>query len=235
MKVTRPRITSAHVIAFVALFAALGGTVYAASHINGRTIAKGSIPANRLKTNSVTGAQVNEDALANVPSATHAAEAAKATQATKANQAETSVNAQNAQNAKNAKKATEAETAVRASEANVARNAAELGGVAPSGYQRSCQTGAIEGKVTVTPLPAAQFGFSNEFDCAGGHVSLVRKVLGEYEVTFPGLNGTSAIAGATGLHGAAIAAGTGPTFLVKVFSTSKDELLGDERFTIVVF
>ena len=57
------------VVALIALFVALGGTVYAAGKINGKTIKAGSIPGNRLKAESVTGAQVKEAALGKVPNA----------------------------------------------------------------------------------------------------------------------------------------------------------------------
>ena len=57
------RPSPALVISLIALFAALGGTVYAASKINGRTIKVKSIPGNRLKSNSVTGKQVKESTL----------------------------------------------------------------------------------------------------------------------------------------------------------------------------
>lgn len=63
------RPSPALVISLIALFAALGGTVYAASKINGRTIKVKSIPGNRLKSNTVTGKQVKESTLGRVPEA----------------------------------------------------------------------------------------------------------------------------------------------------------------------
>jgi hypothetical protein len=57
------RITSAHVIAVIALFVALGGSVYAANKISGKTVKKNSLPGNRIKKNSVTGNQVKESTL----------------------------------------------------------------------------------------------------------------------------------------------------------------------------
>jgi hypothetical protein len=80
------------VVACIALFAALGGTVYAAKRINGKAIkakslpgnrlALGSIPGNRLKPGaiggnllapgSITGAQVDTATLGQVPTAVHA-------------------------------------------------------------------------------------------------------------------------------------------------------------------
>lgn len=86
------RRTPALVVAAVALFAALGGTVYAAAKIDGHSIkpksvpgnrlAIGSVPANRIKAGSIpgnrlapesiTGAQIDTATLGQVPSAIHA-------------------------------------------------------------------------------------------------------------------------------------------------------------------
>jgi hypothetical protein len=97
-------------VACVALIAALGGTVYAAHKINGKTIkvksmpgnrvTPGSLPGNRLKPGaltgsalapgSITGVQVDASTLAQVPSAVHA------DSADSARDAETALNAVNA-------------------------------------------------------------------------------------------------------------------------------------------
>ncbi|HVD40584.1 MAG TPA: hypothetical protein VNC16_06220 [Solirubrobacterales bacterium] len=101
-------------VAGLALVAALGGTVYAAGKISGRTIkvkslpgnrlAIGSVPGNRLKPGaikgsalapgSITGIQIDASTLGQVPSAIHAdvAESAR--------DAETALNAVNAENAR---------------------------------------------------------------------------------------------------------------------------------------
>jgi hypothetical protein len=105
------------IISLVALFAALGGTVYAAKHkkMNGKAIRVKSLPGNRVKLHSIpanrlkpnvlhgmqlkgplTGADINEFTLGQVPSATHA-ETADAAQS--AVDAQTSLNAVNAINA----------------------------------------------------------------------------------------------------------------------------------------
>ena len=67
----RRRITFANVISLLALFMALGGTVYATGVINGKTVKKESLPGNRLRPDSVTGKQVNEASLA-LPAASRA-------------------------------------------------------------------------------------------------------------------------------------------------------------------
>jgi hypothetical protein len=102
------------VVAGLALVAALGGTVYAAGKINGRTIkvkslpgnrlAVGSVPGNRLKSGaikgsalapgSITGIQIDASTLGQVPSAVHADTAESA------RDAETALNAANAGNAR---------------------------------------------------------------------------------------------------------------------------------------
>jgi hypothetical protein len=104
------RRSPALLIACVALFAALGGTVYAAAKINGKTIkvkslpgnrlALGSVPGNRLKAGtisggslapgSITGAQIDTATMGQVPSAVHA------DNADSAHDAQTALNAVNA-------------------------------------------------------------------------------------------------------------------------------------------
>jgi hypothetical protein len=57
-----------HLIAYLALFAALGGaSALAAGRIDGRQIKPRSIPGNRLKPNTVRGPQIRESSLALVP------------------------------------------------------------------------------------------------------------------------------------------------------------------------
>lgn len=107
------------VVALLALFVALGGTVYAAGHgkISGRAIKVRSLPGNRLRPGSVaanrlsaealatlrgqssgpiTGAEVDELSLGQVPEAAHAESADTAQSAV---EAETALNAVNAVNA----------------------------------------------------------------------------------------------------------------------------------------
>ncbi|MGB7587535.1 MAG: hypothetical protein WBM00_02385 [Solirubrobacterales bacterium] len=109
------RQSSAMVISVVALFIALGGTVWAASKLSGKAIKVKSLPGNRLAPHSVpgnrlkpgaltsalssqplTGAYINELTLGPVPNAEHAE---KADAAQTAVSAETAVNAVNAVNA----------------------------------------------------------------------------------------------------------------------------------------
>jgi len=79
------RPSPALVIACLALFVALGGTVLAATKIDGKAIKVKSLPGNRLKVgsvpgnriapNSLKGSQIRADTLAEVPSAAHAGSA----------------------------------------------------------------------------------------------------------------------------------------------------------------
>jgi len=112
------RQSPALVVAGLALFVALGGTVYAAKQakLNGKAIRVKSLPGNRLKLRSVpanrlkpgllrgstpsgllTGADINELTLGQVPSAGHAEEADFAQSAGDAQTAVNAVNAVNAQ------------------------------------------------------------------------------------------------------------------------------------------
>lgn len=100
-------------LASIALFAALGGSVYAAAKISGKTIKvkslpgdrlamasvpgnrlkPGAIPGNRLAPGSITGVQIDAATLGTVPSAVHA------DNTDSARDAETALNAVNAVNA----------------------------------------------------------------------------------------------------------------------------------------
>lgn len=59
----RKALTFSNVVACLALFMALGGTVYAAGKINGKQIKPNSIPGNRLKASSVATKQLKGNAV----------------------------------------------------------------------------------------------------------------------------------------------------------------------------
>jgi hypothetical protein len=61
------------IVALVALVVALGGTAYAAQHINGGAIMKQTIGGGKLKKKTLTGFQINTNKLGVVPSAKRAA------------------------------------------------------------------------------------------------------------------------------------------------------------------
>lgn len=112
------RESPALVVAGIALFVALGGTVYAAKQakLNGKAIRAKSLPGNRLKMRSVpanrlkpgvlqsaavsgplTGADIDERTLGQVPDAAHAEEADFASSAGDAQTAVDAIHAVNAQ------------------------------------------------------------------------------------------------------------------------------------------
>ncbi len=80
------RPSHATIVAYLALFVALGGSVYAATSnkINGQKIKPNSVPGNRIKKGSLTGTQINSSSLGVVPKATQADKADQAALAAKA-------------------------------------------------------------------------------------------------------------------------------------------------------
>lgn len=107
------RPSPALIVAVIALFAALGGTVYAAGRISGRAIKVKSLPGNRLKLHSVSanrlkpgairaesqfavqisGAEIDELSLGQVPEAAHAEVAESAQHAFEAETAQNAIHA----------------------------------------------------------------------------------------------------------------------------------------------
>ena len=69
MRKLRQRLTYANVMSTLALFVALGGSSYAALTISGSSIENRSIPAKKIKRNSITGREVRESRLSRVPRA----------------------------------------------------------------------------------------------------------------------------------------------------------------------
>jgi hypothetical protein len=65
-------LTYANVMSTMAVFIALGGSSYAAIKINGSSIRNRSIPAAKLRYNTLGGREINESALEPVPSAMNA-------------------------------------------------------------------------------------------------------------------------------------------------------------------
>ncbi len=73
LKVPRPRLTYANVVATLALFVALGGSSYAALKISGRDIKAHSITGQKIKRNTLGRRQIKESNLSAVPRALNAA------------------------------------------------------------------------------------------------------------------------------------------------------------------
>lgn len=196
-KVKRIKFTSAHAIALLALFVALGGSVYAAGRaaINGKAIKAGSIPANRLKKNSVGGAQINEGSLATVPSAAKAGEAAKAAEAeraglaVKANEATKAAEATKAGTATNADHATKADRAALAERATNADDAMALGGVPAIVLTQPCLPSGIRGAIRVNlhKKNAPPIQEVDHFTCNGEQPTVTEEKTGTFHVDFPNL------------------------------------------------
>src|SRR3954452_17259811 len=74
-KPSRPR--HATVLAYLALFVALGGTGYAAVEINGGNIKDRTIIAKKVKKDTLTGTEIKEAKLGRGPRGRHAANATK--------------------------------------------------------------------------------------------------------------------------------------------------------------
>ena len=68
----RQRLTYANVMSTLGVFIALGGSSYAALNISGSDIRNRSIPAKKLKRNSITNREVRESRLSRVPRAKRA-------------------------------------------------------------------------------------------------------------------------------------------------------------------
>jgi hypothetical protein len=73
LKVPRPRLTYANVVATLALFVALGGSSYAALRISGKEIKAHTITGKNIKRNSLGRRQIKESSLSAVPRALNAA------------------------------------------------------------------------------------------------------------------------------------------------------------------
>ncbi|MEK6250685.1 MAG: hypothetical protein AABM43_01870 [Actinomycetota bacterium] len=65
----RGRVTFSNVVALMALFFALGGSVYAAQKFSGKLVKANSLPGNRITKNSLTTKQIKDSSLTAVKSA----------------------------------------------------------------------------------------------------------------------------------------------------------------------
>ncbi|HEX6665780.1 MAG TPA: hypothetical protein VF081_04225 [Solirubrobacterales bacterium] len=231
------------------MFISLGGSVYAAAKINGKTIKQGSIPADRLKTDSLTGAQIKEASLGTVPRARSADEARTADVAAKALEAGIAAEASSATSADQADRAETADSAKRvrlAATAEEAGDALALSSIAPGDFQRSCRSGSVLAAATVHPDPdgprAENPEVRSEFNCTDSGISATRAknaqgvaVNGEYDVDFGPAAAGFAFVSAFGPNALAVVDSRGfGKFRVKVFASSSDQLLRVEPFSIVV-
>jgi hypothetical protein len=112
-------------VALIALFVALSGSAYAVSQINGRAIKKRTVAGDRLRNDTVTGRQVKESTLGEVPRAGSAGNAGHAQAADSAGRAGSAARADSAGHADDA---AHADGATHADSATVADR---LGNLAP--------------------------------------------------------------------------------------------------------
>jgi hypothetical protein len=166
--------TYSEAVATLALFVALGGTSYAVTSLPSDSVGtsqlkSASVTAAKLHAHSVgaaavaldslTGKQINESSLGEVPRAKAASSADSATSA------KTAISAQSAATAKTADSATTAGTAATAT------NATLLGGASPASYHVSCPSGMHQAKDLCFEFdlrPAADFRTALETCGAAG-------------------------------------------------------------------
>jgi hypothetical protein len=248
VRTPRLKIGPTQVVAWLALFISLGGSVYAAAKINGKTIRPGSIPADRVKANSLTGAQIQEASLGPVPRARLADEARTADSAARALETGTAAEAPSATSADQAEKADKADSARRAGNATTAEEAGDalaLSGIAPDDFQRSCRSGSVLAAATVHPDPNGPNKEHPEtrsvFTCASTPIVVTtvkngqNLVNGEYEVDFGPEAAEFAFVSAFAANSLAVVASRGfGSFRVKVFASTSDALLPAEPFSIVI-
>ncbi len=134
----------ANVMATIAVFIALGGTGYAISKINGKSIKKHTIAANRLKANTLGGSEIDESRLGEVPAAARATSAARA---------DTAAAADTAASAASATTAGSADTATTAA---TAADASALGGLTATQLKATSSTGLAG--ICSTPTSATSCG-----------------------------------------------------------------------------
>ena len=161
----RHHLSYANVIASLALFAALGGSAYAASQINGNKIVKRSIGGNKLKNETITSKQIKKNSLnssvinlstlATVPSAQTAVTATSATTANTANTANSATTATKASSAETANTATSAGSAGHATSAGSAEHASSADSATNADHAATAGDAETLGGKTVAELTDA--------------------------------------------------------------------------------
>jgi hypothetical protein len=182
---TRRRWRPSHgtVVGYVALFMALAtGGAWAAATIGPKDIKDNAIHSRHIKKNAVKTKKIANDAVKTGKLADGAVTGGKVgTDTLTGDNIDESTLGQ----------------VPSANTANTASNANALGGVGPSGYQRSCTGGAIAGHVYVAGSAAFSAAYTSSspgvkdgFNCTGANpaVRVKRVSAGTYYVDFPGLN-----------------------------------------------
>jgi hypothetical protein len=153
-------------IGLLALFVALGGTGYAATKLNGKNIKTHSIAGNRLKNNTLTGTQINESKLGQVPSA-HSADTAG------------TANAANTANTASAL-------------AGLPTSSILTSGCGPGKVNGYAHIDGFAPSFPSTSYTSSAPFIDTTFNCSGQAVQVKRSGTGNYQVRFPGNPGTMA-------------------------------------------
>ena len=124
----RPHLSYANVMATLALFVALGGTSYAVAKITGRDIQDRSISRLDIRKNGLTGTEIKEKTLKQVPKAKLAATASIADSANLAKNADTATTATTA---------TRAQSSATSDVAALAMDASTLAGKQAAAFESS--------------------------------------------------------------------------------------------------
>jgi hypothetical protein len=207
IKTLRP--TPSLVVAFIALFVAMGGSGYAAlklkaNSVGTKNLRAGAVTTDKIADGALTTPKFAADSVA--PNAMNAANAA------------TAQNAANAANAQNA------------------ANAAMLGGVAPGGCQQGwIKASAVIDTRPLTDQPSSVSGF----DCASkadDGIQIARAGTGEYELALAGIDSASAIASSALPNTVASATKVQEgSLVVHVWSNTTGALVDNTPFTLEVF
>jgi hypothetical protein len=202
-----PRPTPALVVAFVALFAAMGGFGYAAAKlkpnsVRTKSIQNAAVTTNKLADGAVTTPKLAPDAVA--PNARYA------------------VNAANAANATNAVNAA---------------NAARLGGAAPGKCQTGWLKGSlvVDTDVVTPAQPTAVVSGFDCASKAQDAVQIERTDVGRYLVTFAGNDPANAVVTSAGDNAVTAVTKTADGLLVKVWNNSDAMFVDGKSFSLIAF
>jgi hypothetical protein len=205
-RLRRLRPTPALIIAFVALFAAMGGVGYATGKlkplsVKAKNIKSGAVTTAKIADGAVTTPKLAPDAVA--PYATNAANA---------------MNAANATNAANAAKL-----------GGVAPGGCQQGWLKAS---MTVDTAPLNGTIGE---PVAVPGF-NCASAADDAVQVQREAIGQYTVTLADSDANVAIASSAGSNSVSAATSLEPgSFLVKVWNNSDAAFVDGRTFTLIAF
>jgi len=161
------------VVAYLALFIALGGSAAALSEINGKEIINRTISGSKLMKHTLSGTQINLSSLGTVPSATYATSAGTATTAAHADTASSATTATSATTAGNAVTLDGLSSSAFLATGGTAANSNQLGGVAaqPAFQSLPLDNCSAEGSGYVAPgYMVDAFGFvhlEGSISCSG--------------------------------------------------------------------